>query len=149
MQISFNLEYHGWLDIKVTNETNEYLIPSSFLTDVVYDIIQRLSSLIEGAPEIIIVIQTEPNENRIRIQRDGFNCTFEVLEFDDNFNTDKIDKGISVFRTDINLRDLARKFLIEINKLHDLGKVEYHRRWGYEFPDETYRRFKKAWQSLK
>jgi hypothetical protein len=149
MQILFNLEYHGWLDIKVTNETNEYLIPSSFFTDVIYDIIQRISSLIEGAPEVIIVIQTEPNENRIRIQRDGLNCTFEILEFDDNFNTDEIDKGVSVFFTHIDLMDLARKFLIEINKLLDLGKAEYHRRWSYEFPEEAYKRYIKAWHLLK
>lgn len=149
MQISFTLEYHGWLDIEVTDMSGNYIIPASFMTDVIYDIIQRVSSLLYGAPETVIVIQTEPNECRIRIQRIDSDCIFEIFEFNDNFNKDEIDKGSCVFKAKVKLKDLLRKILIEINKLLDLGKEEYYRRWGFEFPDEVYERFTKAWKALK
>ncbi len=149
MELSFTLEYYGWLDIEVTDETGHYLIPASFLTDVICEIIQNVSSLIEGTSETIIVIQTEPNESRIRIQRGDAVCTFEILEFDDNFCLDEIDKGICVFKTQINIKDLAEEFWTGINKLRDLGQVEYKYRWGYDFPEEEYKRFEIGWKSLE
>jgi len=149
MQISLALEYHGWLDIHVSDHAVDYLIPASFLTDVIYDLLQRLSSLMEGAAETIIVIQTEPHECRIRIQRTGVNCKFEIFEFEDNFNQDDLVQGTAVFCCYISLTKLARKFLIEINKMRELGNEQFLHLWGYDFPHEAYQRYKQAWASLK
>lgn len=103
MQLSFELEYHGWLDIKITDKESEFLIPASFMSDVIYDSIQRISSLIEGAAETVIVIQTEPGECRVRIKRIGTSCTFEIFEFEDNFCTEEIEKGTNVFITQVSI----------------------------------------------
>ncbi|MFF2889294.1 hypothetical protein [Paenibacillus sp. NPDC057967] len=94
MQLSFELEYHGWLDIKAAAQENEFLIPATFMSDVIYDCIQRVSSLIEGASGTVIVIQAEPGEYRIRIKRIEGSCTFEIYEFEDNnFCSEEIEQG--------------------------------------------------------
>lgn len=132
-----------------TNKTSSYLISASYLTDAIYDIIQRVSSLITNASETVIVIQSEPNECRIRMKRNDLDCTFEIFEFEDNFSSDEIDNGTCVFKSQLKLKVLIKKFVSEINKLHDLDPKEYQRRWGYEFPVEAYDRLMKAWKMLK
>jgi hypothetical protein len=149
MKISLNLEYSGWLDIKLESNNEEFLIPASSLTDVIDDITKRVASLVEGANETVIIIQTEPGEYRIRIIQNDTHCTFEVLEFDDNFCSDDIDKGIHVFKSEITLINLVRNVWMEMNKLKALGKVEYKYRWNSEFPEKAYQRLENAKLFLK
>ncbi len=149
MKLTLTLEYHGWLDIEVTDEAGQYhCIPASFLTDVISDILEDVSNLIEGASETITVVQTEPNESRIRIHCNDGKCTFEILGFNNNFLTEELCEGVCDFKTQIKLKDLASQIMIEINKLQDLGSEEYKHHWGYDFPQEAYERFEKAWSLL-
>jgi len=77
------------------------------------------------------------------------NCTFEIFEFEDeNFCSEEIEKGNRLFITLVGINELARIFWNEINKLRQLGANEYKHRWGYDFPDDAFKRLEKAWNSL-
>ncbi|NOU70705.1 hypothetical protein GC098_04545 [Paenibacillus sp. LMG 31458] len=139
-----NIEYRGWIDIRLSENQHEFTIEGSFLSDVIHDIANRISTLTEGANEVIIRVQAEPGEYRILIINSGDNCLVEVYGFDNNFSSDDLTQGNIVFRASIEMSLLLKRFYNEITKLKELGEKEYHRIWGYEFPSEAYQRLKKA-----
>jgi hypothetical protein len=144
INILITIELHGWIDIKLWESQKEITIEGSFLSDVIHDIANRISTLTEGANEVIIRIQAEPGEYRILIINCGDNCLVEVYKFDDNFSTDDFAQGEIVFRSSIEMALLHKKFYTQITKLKKLGEEEYHIIWGCQFPNEAYQRLKKA-----
>lgn len=144
MNISFHLEYQGWVDISFQNEENELLIPGSFLTDFINDLMNQISTLAEGSNEALITVQTEPGEYRIQIIRENYDCRLTVYEYDDNFSIDNLEEGICVFEDSLKLNIFINMIYGEITKLRDLGNAEYSRVWGIEFPEHAYQRLIRA-----
>lgn len=65
-----SLEYHGWLDVVFScNDARELEIPVLYLTDAIYEIAQKISLLGREVNEVIITVQTEPGEYRMRISK--------------------------------------------------------------------------------
>ncbi|WP_261302916.1 hypothetical protein [Paenibacillus andongensis] len=149
MNLTLQLEHLGWININFTSDDKQFYIPGSFLTDFVYEFTDRISTLAEGANEVIVRVQTELGEYRIFVKQETNICLFNVFEFDDNFSTYDLDEGVCVYEDKVELKSLMNIIFREITKLKNLGNEEYFRLWGNHFPELPYKRLIRARDTIK
>jgi hypothetical protein len=150
LKLTFDLEYHGWLNILIENEAEVIEIPASFLSDSIGDLTSSLAAFAEGAKEVIVRFQTEPGEYRFRFFELGNLSGLEIFEFDDTFSTDELEKGKIILAYESRTRhDLIKNFYYQLLNLNDLGGAEYFRLWNHDFPKGALERLTRNMNILK
>ena len=151
MELSLNLEEHGWLDIVVTTkERQEIEISASFLYDCLDDMAGKTAALAEGAVEAIATVQTEPGEYRFRfIRLDADRCRVQLFKMGDNFSSKAIKEGRRLLSEEMELLRLLRIVQREFTGLQALGGEEYKRRWSSDFPADKVERISRAIKRIK
>lgn len=144
MDIEFNLQEHGWLDISIFEKEKELHIPASYISDSIREMIISLSIFLEGKQDIIFKFQAEPGEYRFSLKASDKISLFEVYEFKDTFCKDNLELGQCIISTQIDTHKLINKFYREILKLEKIGKEEFKNRWRNDFPQDAFDRLTRA-----
>lgn len=145
LEIEFNLQEHGWLDIFVFEKEQELHIPVSYLSDSIREMIVSLSIFLEKNQDIIFKFQTEPGEYRFKLSAvDEQICLFEIYEFKDSFSKDELEEGLCIISTRIKTNRLVNKIYREILKMGKVGNEEFKNRWRYDFPQDAFDRLTRA-----
>ncbi|MNK89115.1 hypothetical protein D3C87_1091120 [compost metagenome] len=151
MEITMTLLPHGWLDISIsTSEGKTIEIPVSFLTNAIYEIANKTSSLDKDISDVIITMQTEPGEYRFKITKiSNLLCKFQVYEMGDNFSSEAIEEGEFLISEQIQIIRLLRLIFRELTKMRDLGLEEFKERWNSDFPINAYKKIRTTIDNLK
>ncbi|EBK2059899.1 hypothetical protein MJ257_22780 [Paenibacillus timonensis] len=151
MEISMSLQPHGWLVVMIyTTEGKKFDIPVSFLSDAIHEIASKISILDKDVNEVIITMQTEPGEYRLKISKiSNVFCLFQLFEMSDNFSTEATEEGTLLITEEIKTIRLLRIIHRELTKMKDLGSEGFIKRWNSDFPINAYERLTDMIYKLK
>jgi hypothetical protein len=128
-------------EARVAGERAHVELPTSYLTDVLGELLLAVGTLLEGASEAECSWDEEPGEYRWLFRQANGHVTVRILAFPDSWPRRDEDKGTLVFETSGRLRDIARAIVDGVGAvLAEYGEEEYQRRWvEAPFPTETLR----------
>jgi hypothetical protein len=141
MEFSYRLTGTGWGEARVADETAHVLLATSYLTDVLAELLLAIGSLLEGAPAAECSWMEEPGEVRWKFNRADDQVTVRILGFRDFVPRLPDGEGTTLFETQGHLSDVAAAIASGIAAvLDEYGEEEYKRRWVDDpFPTELLR----------
>ncbi len=136
MKFSFMLTGLGWGEATLSAGEQRVIIPASYLTDVLSELLTAVRSLLEGAPDACCSWDLEPGEYRCIFTRNGDHASLRVLSFPDTWKDPPDEDGTAVFDFRGALSKLASAFTDGIEAvLLEYGEDGYQVRWHmHPFP---------------
>lgn len=139
VEFSYRLTGPGWGEATLSAGDVRVVLPSSYLCDVLDDLLQALRALLEGASEARCSWELEPGEYRWLFSRDGDAMSLRILAFSDSWPIQADEDGEVLFRVVGPLAALATDVTAGIaDVLATYGEADYKRQWiNYPFPTEA------------
>ena len=139
VEFSFKLTGLGWGEATLSDRQRHVVIPASYLTDVLSELLTAVWSLLEGAPDARCSWELEPGEYRWLLARDGDQASLRVLALPDNTWENGDDGSSVVFDFTGPSGELASAFVDGIEAvLREYGEDGYKERWHeHPFPSES------------
>jgi hypothetical protein len=142
VEFSYKLTGTGWGEARIADEEAHVVLPTSYLSDVLGDLLQALGILLEGSPTAECSWEEEPGEYRWVFNSSDDDVALRILAFRNSWPRRPEEEGEVVVATVGPLRDIADAIVTGAAAvLDEYGEDEYQRRWvQYPFPAEM-RRF--------
>ena len=141
MNFSYRLTGTGWGEATLSTDDSRIVLPSSYLSDVLGDLLLAINALLEGAPEARCSWELEPGEYRWLFSQDDGALDLRILAFPDSWPIQPDEQGEVVFQVAGPLADVATDLTAGIaDVLATYGEVDYRKQWvQHPFPTGTLR----------
>jgi hypothetical protein len=141
VEFSYRLTGTGWGEARVADDRGPVELPTSYLTDVLGELLLAVGAVLEGATRSECSWEGEPGEYRWVFEQVNGRLTLRILAFSDAWPRQDEHEGTVVFETSGNPRDIVRPIVEGIaSVLADYGEDEYRRKWvEAPFPTEALR----------
>ena len=138
MQFSFRLTELGWGEATLSAGEQRVIIPASYLTDVLSELLTAVRSLLEGAPDARCSWDLEPGEYRWLFTRNSDQASLTVLSFPDTWQDPPDEDGAVVFDFRGKLSEIAPVIAYGIEAvLLEYAEDGYKEGWHmHAFPSE-------------
>jgi hypothetical protein len=139
MEFSYRLTGTGWGEARLAEPGNEILLTTSYLTDVLGELLKAIGLLLDGASSVEFSWEQEPGEYRWLFERTSGEIVIRILAFPDAWPRQPTAIGTVIFETRGALRDIASDIVNGVGAvLTQYSEVEYMRRWvEHPFPSEA------------
>jgi len=140
VKFSFKLTGLGWGEATIADGQTSAVIPASYLTDVLIEVLAAVWSLLEGALDARCSWELEPGEYRWLFTRDDDQATLRVLGFPYNsWENGPDEAGKVVFDFRGPLSELASAFADGVDSvLKEYGEDGYNEKWHeHAFPSQA------------
>lgn len=138
MEFSYKLTGTGWGEATITDDSTQVVLRTSYLSDVLSELLSAVGSLLQGASHAECSWLEEPGEWRWMFDQDDGQISLRILGFDDGWFPQPEDQGTVVFETADSVRDLSTAIVRGVEAvLDEYGEQGYERRW-VEHPFPTY-----------
>jgi hypothetical protein len=139
VEFSFELTGLGWAEATLSTGEQRVIIPASYLTDVLSELLSAVRTLLEGAPDARCCWDLEPGEYRWLFTRNNDQASLRVLSFPGTWQCPPDEDGAVVFGFRGPLIELASAFADGIEAaLLEYGEDGYKVRWHmHPFPTES------------
>jgi hypothetical protein len=141
MEFSYALSGAGWGVATVSDTNATVSMGTSFLSDVLGDLIQAVGTLLEGAPSARCSWELEPGEYRWIFNRLNGDVSVRILVFADAWSHSPDSEGRVVFETVGPTQDTARAIADGLSEvLEEHGEDGYRQLWiEHPFPTGSLR----------
>jgi hypothetical protein len=131
VEFSFELAGHGWGEATLSDGERHVVIPASYLSDVLSELLTMVRSLLEGALDAACRWKLEPGEYRWSVTcEDGWASLKVLASPGSSRESGPDDQGTIVFDSSGELGLLASAFPEGIEAvLLDYGEDGYRERW--------------------
>jgi hypothetical protein len=139
VEFTFELTGLGWGEGTLSSDERQVIIPASYLTDVLSELLSAVRSLLEGAPDARCSWDLEPGEYRWLFTRNNEEALLTVLSFPDTWQDPPDEDGTVVFDFHRTLSELASAFADGIEAvLLEYGEDGYKEMWHmHPFPGSS------------
>jgi hypothetical protein len=150
VEFSYRLTGFGWGLARVSGDSGQVALGSSYLSDVLGDLVEAIGVLLEGSSRTECSWSLEPGEYRWIFERPGSQVHLRILAFDDFWPPQPEENGTLVFETCCPLRQMASAVAKGLDDvLAKYGEDEYLRLWvEHPFPTEMLTEVKELIASL-
>jgi hypothetical protein len=107
VEFSYKLTGTGWGEARIADEEAHVVLPTSYLSDVLGDLLQALGILLEGSPTAECSWEEEPGEYRWVFNSSDDDVALRILAFRNSWPRRPEEEGEVVFATVGPLRDIA------------------------------------------
>jgi hypothetical protein len=141
LTVSFNSPQSGFMSIGLkTNEQSFVAAVSHEPYDSVSDLINALLALLDGAEQVIVKWNQEPEEYDFEMRRSGEDVQLKVIRYQDHRRTE----GEQVFAHTGSIGNVCFSFRVALHGLRrDRRTDEYAKNWRREFPEAEFQQLKK------
>jgi len=138
MEFSYKLKGAGWGEARVGDAANHVLLPTSYLTDVLSELLQAVGTLLEGAWSAQCSWEEEPGEYRWLFERRDGRVSVRILAFSSQYPPQPDGAGTLVFETECSLMEAASAIAGGCEQvLVEHGEAGYKEKWiEHPFPTE-------------
>ena len=139
MKFSFTLTGLGWGEATVSDGEQQVVIPASYLTDVLSELLTAVWSVLEGTPSASCSWELEPGEYRWLFTRIDDQLSLRILAFPNNsWDNGPDEEGVIVFHFSGTLDAIASAFAEGIEAVRrEYGEEGYLQGWHeHPFPSE-------------
>ncbi len=150
IRLTYKVEEHGWATTHISDGANELtMYPSRVTGGDIEDLAEKVIALLradrEGASiKLRCSWGDEPGEYRWVLENDVGNLRIDILWFDTSRSRLDDEKGKVLFSTRCSLLKFAIQIKTELQAAVDtIGKEEYKKRSGRDFPDRVYEELKR------
>lgn len=139
MDSSYRLTGTGWGEATLTDGSTGVVIPTSYLSDVLGELLLAIGAILEGALHAECSWDEEPGEYRWLFDQADGQVSLRILAFDSGWPRQPESQGTAVFQTAGLMNDMAFAIVNGVEAvLSEYGEEEYRRRWvEYPFPTEA------------
>jgi hypothetical protein len=145
VEFSYRLTGVGWGEAIVGCNEKTVTLTTSYLTDVLHDLLTAVQLLLEGATESRCSWDLEPGQYRWIFVRNAGSANLQILGMDDFWNDIPDDEGTEIFTCTEPLLAMATGIVLGIQSVLDqYGEDEYLERWvEHPFPTAILRAVKR------
>jgi hypothetical protein len=146
--IEYKLEEHGWATVVLTDGSNTYDSPVSYLHDSLGELAQMAIDLKNGIPEVKVVFMDEPGELQLVVQVKEDIAYYEARWFNDwaSWNMHPESEYKVVLSGESSPARIVQQISTVLWNIHkNIGPEQYKERWvQHEFPTTIFNQLSNA-----